>query len=123
MPHQPVDRREFAKLLAAGTAGMLGGAPATAALADEPPSAASPLVAQQAPPPGNEPGFGPPPPEVLLVAFLHHEYAHEKLTVDLLERIEGDVVGQLRRGRRLARHPFTNADEPAPIFAAYRAEG
>lgn len=110
MSNEPLPRREFGRLLAAGMAGLATGA---AANADDP-----------APPAGDAaPPFGPPPPHVLFVELVRQLYPDDRLTVEILESIERDVRGQLFRGKMLANHPFENSDEPATIFAAYRADG
>ncbi|HVX12667.1 MAG TPA: hypothetical protein VHC22_15915 [Pirellulales bacterium] len=46
----------------------------------------------------------------------------DRLTAEHLEQLRLDVEFNLLRSAALSRFPLTNADEPVPRFAAWRAE-
>lgn len=97
-------RRTFVGHLAAGVT-ALGGA---AAEADEKPAdKAADLSAAK-------------PAELWLA--LVKQLDSERLTDEHLEQIRADVELNLLRSSVLSRFTLTNADEPAPVFRAWRAE-
>lgn len=112
MPQPIVDRRTFAKQLAAGS---LAAAPlAIAALpakADEP---------NKAPP--QAPADKPLSPEELALKLIQQLYPHPLDETQLAE-IQKQIAEDQRRSKTLSSFPLTNADEPAPVFAAWRSEG
>ena len=64
-----------------------------------------------------------PPREEELYLALVSRLDAEHLGPEHLERIRSDIAGCLARSKRLSRFPLTNADEPAPVYSAWRAEG
>lgn len=114
----PLDRREFARRGLLGGVAILGMREATAAPPDraEPPAAADNPV--NAPP---EPAL--PTEEALLLTYLVQHYPSPHYRDEgVLQGIYGDIAGDLSRGRSLSRYPLTNADEPGPIFQAWRSD-
>ncbi|HEV3022609.1 MAG TPA: hypothetical protein VGX76_09075 [Pirellulales bacterium] len=107
----PVDRRTFAKYLAAGAIAV---APAAALRADEPANEAKPD-----PPPTKA---DPQAPADLVLALVKQQYP-KNLDDAKLAQIRGQIEHQMSRSRVLSSFPLTNADEPAPVFAAWRMEG
>ena len=99
-----IDRRQFARLLAAGAAGA---SLASTATADEP------AVAE---PPEKE------APAELLLRVLKQQYADERRTESVLAEIRGDIEADLSRSRLLSEYALKNSDEPAVRFSAYRAD-
>ena len=104
MSESTVNRRQFARGVAAG----LGGATLTsAAVADEKPE--------------SEPLESPKLSELdarLLQVIPHYDDA--RLTDEVLAEIRRDIRSHMSRGRELSRFPLTNADEPVFVFAAHR---
>ncbi|MEX0702023.1 MAG: hypothetical protein WD069_08000 [Planctomycetales bacterium] len=114
-----LDRREFARRIAAGLAGM----PliAESATAQQPPPASPPREPARD---GDRERRADPPDEAkLLLAVVRRRYADERLDGAVLAGIEGELRQHLRQGELLARAGLTNSDEPAFVFAAYRADG
>ncbi|HEV3006566.1 MAG TPA: hypothetical protein VGX78_19000 [Pirellulales bacterium] len=107
----PLDRRTFAKRLAVGA---MAAAPAVALRADEPAN-----DAKREPPAttANERT-----PEDLVLALVKRQYP-KNLDDAKLAQIRGQIEHQMSRSRVLGSFPLTNADEPAPVFAAWRMEG
>ncbi len=110
MHREVVDRRTFARQLAATS---LAASPlalgAAAARADEAESPKQDSTEKAA------------PPAELTLQLLRRLYPHEfdeSQLAELRRQIEEDQA----RSRILSRFALTNADEPAPIFAAWRAE-
>jgi len=101
----PLPRREFGRTLAAGVSGVVIGAAAPTVVAQDPPAEK------------------PKPPSVaaLIHAQIVADCPSEHWDDATLELLMGDVRGDIARGRTLKSVPLTNADEPGPIFAAYRA--
>lgn len=112
MSRPAVNRRTFAKQLAAGSlaAGPLAvGIPLAA---DEP--------AKPQTPPAPQPQ--PPAPAELVLKLLAQFYPRpldEAQQAEVLRQIAEDQA----RSKILSSFPLTNADEPAPVFAAWRSEG
>jgi hypothetical protein len=101
----PLPRREFARVLAAGVSGCaLGLSGSTEAAAQE---------AEEKPKLPSVPA--------LILAQIVSECPGDHWTEETLDSVLGDIRGDLSRGRLLKSVPLTNADEPGPIFAAYRA--
>ncbi|HQU45534.1 MAG TPA: hypothetical protein PK867_22165 [Pirellulales bacterium] len=105
MTPSDIHRREFVRCLAGGAAGLTAG---TAASAEDPLAAAPDLSSV-------------PPIELLLE--LVRRIDPEQLKREHLEQLRGDLEVNLQRSARLSAFALTNADEPAPIFAAWRSEG
>lgn len=98
-------RRRFAATLAGGAAAMASSL-ALAADDDAKPSAELASV---------------PSAELLLELIKRSD--PERLKNEHLEQLRGDLAVNLARSARLSAFPLTNADEPAPVFAAWRSEG
>jgi hypothetical protein len=107
----PVNRRTFAKRLAAGA---IAAAPAAALKADEPGNDDKPRPA------GAELNSLAPADRLLdLVKQIYPENLDEAKVAQIRAQIEH----HMSRSKVLSAFPLTNADEPAPIFAAWRSEG
>lgn len=61
-------------------------------------------------------------PADLLLALVK-QLDPERLDDELLAQLRLDLESNLRRSALLSQFPLTNADEPAPVFNAWRAEG
>lgn len=105
-----VDRREFGKHVAIGA--IASGIAASAANAQEPATPEKPIE----------------PPVPMPLDAADHLLAALTLLHPLPEAPDqraallDDLRGIVGRSKALASYPFKNADEPAPIFAAWRAE-
>ena len=101
-----VDRRTFAKQLAAGSlaAGPLA-IVSSGAVAEEP-----------------KPADKSPSPEGLALKLIQQLYPHAFDETQLAE-IQKQIAEDQRRSKTLSSFPLANADEPAPVFAAWRSEG
>jgi hypothetical protein len=64
-----------------------------------------------------------PPAPADLVRELVKRLYPENLDEAKLSQIHGQIEHHMSRSRVLGAFPLTNADEPAPVFAAWRAEG
>lgn len=107
MERQHVNRREFTRRLAMGA--VAAGTPFAASAAEDR-SETKPQVTP------------PPPDEVLLtLQTIAARFPDERLTEPVLAAIGGDVQYNLLLSAQLSRFPLKTADEPAPIFAAWRA--
>lgn len=100
----PLPRREFARTLAAGVSGYALGT--TGAVAAQEPE---------------KPPVAVPPPEALILTQIVADCPCEHWNEDTLASVLGDIRGDLARGKTLRSVPLTNADEPGPLFAAYRS--
>lgn len=60
-------------------------------------------------------------PELLLE--LLRRIDAERLKREHLDQLRGDLELNLQRSKVLSAFAMTNADEPAPVFAAWRSEG
>ena len=112
----PVNRRDFARTIAAATA-------ATAATALE--STAADADPKKAPKPDSQPKppADPPPPATLLLETLRQRYPDKRLdSQDVLQALYNELRDDLARSRRLSSFPLENADEPGFLFAAFRAD-
>lgn len=105
MPDLTIDRRNFASQLA-GAAAALGGAFASA---DEPKAAETLDLTSAA--------------STELLLELIKRIDPERLTSEHLDSLRADLASNLQRSARLSAFPLTNADEPAPVFSAWRSEG
>ena len=47
----------------------------------------------------------------------------DRLQREHLDQLRGDLELNLQRSKVLSAFALTNADEPAPVFAAWRSEG
>lgn len=61
-------------------------------------------------------------PEDMLLALVK-QLDPQRLDEEHLALLRADVDLNLRRSALLSRFPLTNADEPAPVFRAWREEG
>ena len=67
----------------------------------------------------------PPEPDARLLEALLASVAAvhgERIGPERMERVRESIKGLRTAAEALAAYPLTNADEPDPIFAAYRAE-
>lgn len=100
----PLPRREFARMVASGIGGLTLG------------TSTAPVVAQE--PPAEPPK--PPSVPTLILAQIVTDCPSEHWNDDTLGSLMGDIRGDLARGKSLRSVPLSNADEPGPVFAAYR---
>jgi hypothetical protein len=107
----PPTRRAFAKQLALGA---LATVPATALRAD--------FIADVDAPESTSPAAVPTNPAQLVVELVK-QLDSKHLDDETLGQIRGHVEQNLSRSRVLGAFALTNADEPAPVFSAWRAEG
>lgn len=106
MPEHKIDRRHFAAHLAGGAAALAG---SVAAAADEPKEKATTGLATVEP--------------IELLLELVKRVDPERLKSEHIDQLRSDLAVNLQRSARLSAFALTNADEPAPIFAAWRSEG
>lgn len=110
---ESLDRRSFAKRIVGGAVAAPLAVPAITEDVDAAESK-QPSASNSAPPP--------PRAEDLYLALVE-QLDPERLQPEHLKKIRDDIAAQLARSKRLSCFPLTNADEPAPVFAAWRAEG
>jgi hypothetical protein len=120
-----MDRRNFARQLAAGTGCLAALAAQTANAADVPPAPSLPQdpAAKPAPAPAPAPAVERPeipPAEILLLTHLVRAYPSEHFDDAAIQGILRDIRGDLARGEMLAEFALKNSDEPAFQFRAYR---
>lgn len=101
----PITRREFAGLVAAGT--VLSSSLATDA-ADEKPTGTT-----------KTPLFS---PVEVLVGLVQDKYADPRLDEAALEEVRSDFRHFLGRSKTLSSFSLVNADEPGFVFSAWRAD-
>lgn len=112
-----IDRRRFHRALGAlGAVGWAAGL-ADSAVAAEP--EISSTAAQAAEASADSAKLG----DVELYLALISRFDPDRLTAEHLAALRDEVAANLSASRRLSAFPLTNADEPAPVFAAWRAEG
>jgi len=112
---EPVNRRDFARTLAAATAATAATALETHAQDKKPKKTGEK--------PGEKPQPEPPPPAALLLETLRQRYPDARLDKqDVLQGIYNELRGDLARSRRLSSFPLENADEPGFLFAALRID-
>jgi hypothetical protein len=96
-------RRHFAATFLGGAAGISLG---TAAAADEPKTIERSSTST-----------------VELLLELVRRIDPDRLKQEHLDQLRGDLELNLQRSKVLSAFALTNADEPAPVFAAWRSEG
>ena len=122
MSEQELDRRSFGRRLAgtaittAVTAGLATSAAPRAAAEDKASEENEAPAEAKAP----EALIDQPPAELLL-ALVRQKYPHP-LTEEQADAIRSQLAWYWQRSAVLSSFPLTNADEPAPIFAAYRGK-
>ncbi len=109
MSEMSLDRREFARFLAAGAA---AGLPATAASTAGAADTADPVDQSKA-----AADAGP----ADLVLELVRRHSPNELTAEQLAELRTHIEHHQLRSRVLSGFRLTNADEPATLFRAYRA--
>ncbi|MBI3468640.1 MAG: hypothetical protein HY000_37030 [Planctomycetes bacterium] len=99
-----MDRRQFGKTLSAliASTGLAAASQTTSA-------------AQQADQPAQ------PPSEADLFLQVVKARWGERLSKEQLKELRKQIEQDLGGSKRLSAFPLTNADEPAPVFAAYRS--
>lgn len=102
MSATPINRRTFARTVAAA-ATPLAAFPTAAAADDQPQESARP------------------DPADLVLALVQEHYPHG-LEPEQLARIRRHIQRQQARSAALSGFPLTNADEPAPVYFAFRAK-
>ena len=105
-----VNRRDFARTIAAATAATAATSLEPASADDKPKKPSKP----KAPP-------EPPPPAALLLETIRQRYPDKQLDdQEVLQGIYSELRGDLARSRRLSSFPLKNSDEPGFIFSAFR---
>ncbi len=107
----PINRRAFTKHVLTG---VIATAPVASLKADDPANDEKPE------PPRGE--AKPPAPADLVLELVNRLYP-ENLDEAKLALVHGQIEHHMSRSRVLSAFPLTNADEPAPVFAAWRSEG
>lgn len=124
-----LDRRAFTRRMALGLALPL--VAASCSQAEDPPSPAnapskrdpmSPLEPAAPDAPAEDPKAIPMTPIDLYLELVRHSDP-DRLEPEHLAALRIELSRQLFRSRMLARFPLTNADEPMPVFRAYRGDG
>jgi hypothetical protein len=121
MSDRELNRRQFGKraagATAAGSLALLGtglvsqsASSLPAALGDDHP----PAIAEPIPP-------SPLPLELLLLEVVRQLNPDRNLTHQYLSEIRRDIANELRKAKAIRKVPLQNANEPAALFAAYRA--
>lgn len=104
-----VNRRDFARTIAAATAATAATSLEPASADDKPKKPSEP----KAPP-------EPPPPAALLLETIRQRYPDKQLDdQEVLQGIYSELRGDLARSRRLSGFPLKNSDEPGFIFSAF----
>ncbi len=104
-----VNRRDFARTIAAATAATAATSLEPASADDKPKKPSKP----KAPP-------EPPPPAALLLETIRQRYPDKQLDdQEVLQGIYSELRGDLARSRRLSGFPLKNSDEPGFIFSAF----
>lgn len=104
MPEPVIDRRHFAAHLTGAAAALTG----AVVMADEPGKATATALAEIT--------------AAELLLELVKRIDPERLKSEHLDLVRADLEANLQRSARLSAFPLTNADEPAPVFAAWRSE-
>jgi hypothetical protein len=114
--NDPLNRRNFARSLAATAA-------ATAATSlDTNTNADDADTGKTTPLPTNKPDPEPPPPAALLLETVRQLYPHKQLdSKDVLQGVYSEFQSDLARSRRLSQFPLKNSDEPGFLFAAFQS--
>lgn len=117
MPHSEIDRRRFHRAL-----GGMAAAPLAIGLANSSLAAESDATSQT-PKPAEVSSDVAKLDDVQLYLALIARFDADHLTAEHLAALRDEVAANLTTSRTLSAYPLTNADEPAPVFAAWRAEG
>lgn len=116
MPEPEFNRRQFgkraARTSALGSLALLGSQSESTAESSE---SVPPAIAEPIPP-------HPIPVDLLLLEVIRQKYPDRKLTHHILREIRRDLRSELRRAKAIRSVPLQNANAPAALFAAYRAE-
>lgn len=110
METRNIPRRAFVEQVVTGVTALAGAAAtasANAATETTPVTSVQELAADK--------------PAGLLLALVK-QLDPERLDAEHLALLRADIESNLRRSALLSRFPLTNADEPAPVFRAWRAE-
>ena len=62
-----------------------------------------------------------PPAEVILLSYLTRRHPSDHYDEAAIQGIYRDIRGDIVRGKQLSEFPLKNSDEPAFVFAAFRA--
>jgi hypothetical protein len=118
MSQAPLDRRTFAcRLAASAVAAPLGASVIEGTASAEPPvEVKKPQLPDKQPPQDQ-----PPSPAQWILELVKQQYP-QRLEAEHLQRIAKDIETNLARSKTLSSYPLTNADEPAPVFGAYRSQ-
>ncbi len=111
---EPLTRREFASLVAAGSVLSGTALPAAEPAKPEKKDAEKNAVATKAPAAAS--------PIELIIDLVQQQFPHERLDEMALEEIRVDIGQHLHRSQVLSRFPLTNAHEPGFVFSAWRAD-
>lgn len=117
MTNPQLSRREFARRMTLGAAATVAAAETLAAEA-EPKKPRNEVEARK---PRDE-AAAERPVEDALLDVIRQRYPDRRLRGGVLQAVRNDLRGDLRRGTTLRRFPLQNSDEPAFVFAAYRAD-
>lgn len=111
---EPLTRREFASLVAAGS--VLSGTvlPAAEPVKPEKKDAVNKADVAQGSPATS--------PVELIIDLVKQQLPHERLDEMALEEIRIDIGQHLNRSKVLSSFPLTNAHEPGFVFSAWRAD-
>lgn len=123
MPGRFLTRRVFARRLATGcfAAGPLASA-AKEAMGEPPPPASTAKAPKETVAASKRADLKEVDPDELILELVKREYP-KNLNDDHLAHIRSEIQQQQARSRILSAFPLTNADEPAPIFRAWRKGG
>ena len=115
MPKTDLNRRQFARTLAAGAVSGAVVSTSSAAVTNKD------AVAADKPPLREEKDAETTQADHTL-AIIRARYPDRRLTPDVLHEIKLDIEADQRRARVLRTVPLTNGDEPGFVFAAYRSD-
>lgn len=112
MPDDSLNRRQFARTVALGA--VAATVPADASKKDR-------NAVEADKPRDREAAEAPKQPDDLALEIIKQRYPDRRLTGRVLDAIRADIHGDQLRSKALKTVPLTNGDEPAFVFAAYRA--
>ena len=127
-PMSELNRRDFARNLTAGLAGVSAAGAALVAAEDSPakksaPSADAPPMPDAAD--GNDEPKPDEPREIPEAAWtlglILKRYPDERLDEAAIQGIVGDIHGDIARSKMLSNFPLKNSDEPGYLFRPWRA--
>lgn len=118
MPHEPLSRRDFTKGCTLGV--FLAGSPETSGQQDDDSNQKTPAAKAEKPPTAEDETDD--DETELLTRIIRQRYPNEHLTEEVMAAIRRELAVDRYRGRQLSAFPLGNADEPAFLFAAYRAD-